>query len=174
MYNKKHLILIGMMGTGKTTVGQKLAQKISLPWIDTDSEIEEELGMTIAQYFKEFGEEAFRKKETQILYDLLKGPTTIITTGGGIVLKSENRKQMVKNGWVIQLRADPEVIIERAKQAAGTRPLLQGNLQEKVNQIIRDRQGMYDFADWSIDTSKLSVDQVVDHILCYIHDKGLI
>lgn len=174
MISKKHVILIGMMGTGKTTVGQVLAKKTSLPWKDTDKEIEQVIGMTIAQYFSKFGEKEFRKLETEKLRELLSKSPAIITTGGGVVLKEENRKLLSQNGFVIQLKAQPEVIIKRIQQAKEMRPLLVGNIQEKVYTIMRARKGLYDFADWTIDTTELSVDQVVEHIIHLLNKRGLI
>lgn len=169
---KKHLIIIGMMGTGKTTVGQKLAEELPFPWKDTDREIEKRSGMTVAQFFERFGEEEFRSRESDELKRLLEGDRSIITTGGGIVLKKENRERIKQGGWVIHLTADPDVIVQRAKQAADTRPLLLGNLREKVMRIAKEREGMYDFADWSIDTSLLHPGQVVDEILRFCERKG--
>ncbi|MBA4493274.1 shikimate kinase [Paenactinomyces guangxiensis] len=163
---KKHLIIIGFMGTGKTTAGQQLAAQINLPWVDTDQQIEQKWGFSVAEYFQRYGEASFREQETDVLQQLLSGPPSLITTGGGIVLKPENRAMMKEQGWVIHLYATPEEIIRRLS-ANRDRPLLQGDIRQKVRQLFRERDGKYDFADCTINTTSCSPDDVVEKILSF-------
>ncbi|MBH8597455.1 MULTISPECIES: shikimate kinase [unclassified Thermoactinomyces] len=164
---KSHLILIGMMGTGKTTVGRELSKKLKLEWKDTDQELEARFGCTIAEYFARAGEAAFRQEETRLLKMLLNGSPLLLTTGGGIVLKEENREMMREKGVVVQLFAEPEEIIRRLGRAADERPLLQGELHTKVYTIMKEREGLYDFADLTVDTTGRSVDGVVQEIVSF-------
>ncbi len=166
--NKRHILLIGLMGTGKTTVGKRLARVLERPWIDTDQFLEGKWGYSIADYFAKYGEEAFRDEETAVLQTLLTdSPPSVITTGGGIVLREVNRERMKKHGFVIHLDADPQTIAKRLKNDQ-TRPLLQGDLHNRIKQIYRERQGKYDFADLRIDTSRLTVDEVLKEILANV------
>jgi shikimate kinase len=171
---KRHLILIGMMGSGKTTVGQALAERLGLEWKDTDRELERKWGHSIAEHFTRFGERAFREEETAILSDLLASPPLLLTTGGGIVLRKENRELMKRNGWVIHLYAEPEEIVRRLQRAGHEeRPLLQGDLREKVWEIVQARQGKYDFADLIVDTTERSVSEIAEEIVSFWHSRRL-
>jgi shikimate kinase len=160
----KHLILIGMMGTGKSTIGRALAQKLQMPWVDTDQLIEQKLQISIAAFFQKEGEKAFRQVETEILQQVLQRSPHVITTGGGMVLKQENRDQMKEHGWVICLTAQPEVLVKRLRHDR-SRPLLQGKqLRSKIEQLWQERADKYQFADWQIDTGQHSVKEVVQRI----------
>jgi shikimate kinase len=166
--NNRHIIFIGLMGTGKTTVGKRLARALGRPWIDTDQFLEEKWGFSIADYFAKYGEEAFRDEETDALKTVLTTfSPAVITTGGGIILREINQEQMKQHGFVIHLDADPQTIAKRLKNDQ-TRPLLQGDLEKRVHQIYQERQGKYDFADLRINTSSLTVDDVLNQILANV------
>jgi shikimate kinase len=158
-----NIIFIGMMGTGKTTIGKALSQQIGWKWTDTDEEIVKRTGKTIPDLFLQNGEQAFRDLETSVLSDLLLSRNRIITTGGGIVLKQLNRQMMRQGGWVVGLKAPVEVLIERVKNDQN-RPLLQGNLEERMNTLYNERAPLYDFADLMIDTSESSIEAIVHTI----------
>jgi shikimate kinase len=160
------------MGTGKTTVGRELARRMGLPWVDTDKQLEEKWGFAISEYFRQFGEAAFREQETEMLKEILEGPPSLITTGGGIVLKPENRIMMQRQGWVVHLYADPDEIIRRVSEDRDQeRPLIQGDIREKVWRLFRERKGKYDFADLKLDTTSCPVNQVVEQILAFWRKK---
>jgi shikimate kinase len=167
----KNIILIGMMGTGKTTIGRALSHSTGWKWIDTDQTIEERTGKSIPEMFKEMGEAVFRRFETDILEEHLSSCNFIITTGGGIVLNPINRELMKKIGWVICLHAPVEVIVDRVKGDIN-RPLLQGNIEERVKTIAEERQPLYNFADYSVDTSKHSVEQIASLIAAFVNDRS--
>jgi shikimate kinase len=158
-----NIIFIGMMGTGKTTIGKALSQQIGWKWTDTDEEIVKRTGKNIPDLFLQNGEQAFRDLETSVLSDLLLSRNRIITTGGGIVLKQLNRQMMRQGGWVVGLKAPIEVLIERVKNDQN-RPLLQGNLEERMNTLYNERAPLYDFADLMIDTSESSLEAIVHTI----------
>lgn len=151
------------MGTGKTTVGKELTKKIGIPWLDLDHLFEQQQEMTIDEYFNIYGEDCFRREEAELLHETLRRPSHIITTGGGIVLRQENRQSMKKNGWVYHLKASPNEIIRRV-QKGSHRPLLKDNLEARVKQLLKEREEMYDFADFSVDTTDRTIREVVQEI----------
>ncbi|MBO8171271.1 MAG: shikimate kinase [Bacillaceae bacterium] len=161
---KRNVILIGFMGTGKTTVGSRLKTRLNWVHIDTDREIEARVGMSIPDIFSEKGEAFFRDKETEVLKDILTQEEQIITTGGGIVLRDENARLMKDGGLVVALFATPEEIIRRVKHDK-QRPLLSGDVEERVKRLLMEREGKYDFAPLQIDTSDKTVDEIVDIIV---------
>lgn len=162
---KNKIILIGFMGTGKSSVADGISQKLHIPKADVDAEIVTRAERAIPVIFEQEGEEAFRALESKVLYELLQAPeSAVIATGGGAVLKEMNREHMLEHGLVIQLFASPEVIISRVKHDTG-RPLLQGDVTDRVNSLLKARAGAYDFAHLTIDTTNLTLDEVVDQIV---------
>jgi shikimate kinase len=157
---KKHLIIIGFMGTGKSTIGKLLSEQLGLKQIDTDESIERTKG-SIKQIFATFGEQAFRDMETETLKQAVsETKPSIITTGGGMVLRKKNREMMQKYGWVFALQAQPDTIINRLS-ADTSRPLLQGgSLAERVQRLYVERKQAYQFADYQIATDDLSESEV--------------
>ncbi|HHY73035.1 MAG TPA: shikimate kinase [Bacillus bacterium] len=155
----KSLYLTGFMGSGKTTIGKLLAEKLALPVIDTDQFIEEQLQKTIREIFETEGEEQFREYEEQFL-KMIPTENNIITTGGGIILKNENRTWMRKNGTVIYLHCEPEEIMKRLASDE-TRPLLDGDKQKNILSIFAKRSEYYDDADFKIDTTGKSPVEIV-------------
>lgn len=163
--DRDKLVLIGFMGTGKSSVSRLLADKLGCPRIDSDEEIERSENRKISEIFASDGEKGFRTIETSVLKRLLtsKEPA-VIATGGGAVLLEENRNMMLENGFVTALHASPEQIIARVS-ADSSRPLLQGDLHDRVHTLLEQRKGLYDFAHLSVDTTELTVEEVVDQIL---------
>jgi len=150
----RHLVLIGMMGTGKTTIGKLIAEQYNLPFVDLDKEIEIKNKITIKEIFATFGEEYFRMLETEELQFVLKKQnSSVIATGGGIVLKEINKEMMLHSGFIVHLTAEYESIIKRLVDDQ-TRPLLTGDIAIKLKKIIDERAGLYDFADIKIHTDK--------------------
>ncbi|SEB43623.1 shikimate kinase [Paenibacillus sp. GP183] len=161
---RRNVILVGFMGTGKSTVGKLLAKRLGWTFIDMDERIEKEQRMPIRELFRIHGESYFRDLETKALSAQLDADQQIVATGGGAVLAEENRSCMLDNGWVIALTANPDTIISRVSRDQN-RPLLQGNLQERVNTLLEERKHAYEFAHVTIDTTHLNTDQIVDLIL---------
>ncbi|WP_234032804.1 shikimate kinase [Paenibacillus faecalis] len=161
-----NIILIGMMGTGKTTVGQLIAQQLNYDLIDLDSEIEYAVGKSIPDIFEAEGEAFFRNAESAVLEEVLKRQKVVIATGGGAVLRKENCDLMSSKGWVAALTADEETIIERVRGDVG-RPLLAGNLEERVHKIMEERKDCYRFANATVDTIGKSAEQVALDILMH-------
>lgn len=123
MNTETNIYLVGLMGAGKTTVGRHLARKLGRPFLDSDHEIVERTGVPIPTIFEIEGEEGFRRREVQTIAELTAQPGIVLATGGGAVIKPENRRQLRDTGWVVYLDVPPELLYERAGQDRN-RPLL--------------------------------------------------
>jgi len=164
-----NIILIGMMGTGKSTVGRLIAEHLNYSLVDLDAEIERMAGKSIPELFAADGEGRFRDFETAALREVLHRSCQVIATGGGAVLRSENCEAMKRGGWVVALTADADTIVERVRGDAN-RPLLAGNVEERVQSILMERADKYRFADLMVDTAGLTADEVASEIL--MHYRG--
>jgi len=161
---KANIILTGFMGTGKSTIGKKIASRLGWSFIDTDAWIEEDTGMTIATIFAERGEQYFRTLEREMIVRVCHGTERVIATGGGVMTNEENVRVLKENGTVICLTAQPEVIWSRV-QGNSDRPLLQGEKPlERIRDLLAARAETYGKADFTIDTSQLNVDEVVETV----------
>lgn len=161
-----NVILIGFMGSGKTTVGFRLSYRLRKPVIDTDKEIEREEQRSIAEIFAREGEAYFRDRETMCLQKLLRTvKEQIISVGGGLPLREENRKLLRELGQVFYLQASAETIYERVRNDT-TRPLLQGDdPQGKIRIMLAERDGYYrDAADVVVNVDGKSFEQILDEI----------
>lgn len=166
MVQMGNVILIGFMGSGKTTVGLRLSYRLRQAVIDTDKEIEREEKRTVSDIFAAEGEEYFRQRETACLKKMLKGVNNhIISVGGGVPLREENRKLLHKLGQVFYLRANAETIYERLKEDTA-RPLLQCNdPRKRIRTMMRQRDAFYmDAADVVIQVDNKSFDQILNEI----------
>lgn len=163
-----NIALIGFMGTGKTTIGQILANHLGRPFIDIDQRIEFESGMTIAEMFRLYGEPYFRERERHMIAAVANYKNVVIATGGGAVLEVENMINLKHNGTVICLAASSEVIIERLEKD-GTRPLLNlPDRQQTVAKLLLERSCRYQEADFSIDTNRISPQEAAEEIITRI------
>jgi shikimate kinase len=161
-----NIVLIGFMGSGKSTVGKVLAPRLSKKFVDLDHMIVERAGRSIPEIFATDGEAAFRQLESQVLADVLTNSNQVISTGGGAVLAEANRQLMRENGLVVWLRTDVDVLIQRM-QYDTTRPLLQGDAKANITRILEERREAYNFATLEIDTGRLSVEEAVQAIANY-------
>ncbi|WP_019533586.1 shikimate kinase [Paenibacillus ginsengihumi] len=164
MTNKNNIVLVGLMGTGKSTVGQALAERLGWTFVDTDALIEQERGMAIREIFARYGEAAFRQAETETIERIMEGERQVVATGGGAVLAAANRQAMTRTGYVVRLAASAETIIERVRHDRN-RPLLSGDLEQRVRAIMEERRHAYDFADAAVDTTGLDVADIVGLIV---------
>ncbi|MCD8223119.1 MAG: shikimate kinase [Clostridiales bacterium] len=159
---KKNLILIGFMGAGKTSVGEAYAKKSGWPIVDTDQLIEEEAGMTISRIFAEKGETVFRETETAVMQRLLSDcDNTVISVGGGLPLREENRKILKELGTVVFLRVQKETVLKRLAGDT-TRPLLQtDDVEARVGELLAYRNPIYaEAAHIVIDTDDRTPDEI--------------
>ncbi|CAM5448435.1 MULTISPECIES: shikimate kinase [unclassified Thauera] len=137
------LILIGMMGAGKTTVGKELARRRKLRFADCDHEIVARTGVTIPTIFEIEGEAGFRRRETQMMDELTLEPDIVIATGGGVVIAPENRALMRERGVVVYLNVPPQILYERTRHDRN-RPLLQvENPRQRIDELYRQRDPLY-------------------------------
>ena len=168
---KKNIILIGMMGSGKTTIGAALSEKLSdFQYIDIDNEIEKGTQKKISEIFLQHGEPYFRMLETDKLKKFCTGEKRIISAGGGAFENEENRKIMLNNGNVIYLKASPEEIYNRIKNEVH-RPLLKKNFSiEKIEFIMKNREKNYKKAHFTINTTAKTPQVIVEEILVVIND----
>lgn len=165
----KNIVLIGFMGTGKSTVGLKIAEKLKMEFIDMDREIEKVAGMSISELFRKHGEIRFRSEEKLMAEKLSNKKNVVIATGGGIVLQEENIEALRKNGILICLDAEPEDIFERVNRKRGSRPLLKKNLQvEDIEEMLNARESYYACADFRVNTSGKELEAVVNDVIKYI------
>ncbi len=164
-----NIILIGFMGSGKTSVGLQLAKRIGYRFKDTDELIVAKEGMEIEEIFRKYGEEFFRNLETATLLTIVDNiDKTVLSTGGGIPIRDRNANLLRMMGHVIYLRTSRSTIINRLSGDT-SRPLLQGeNPSEKVEKLLSSRAPLYESAaDIIIDTDDKSIDELVDEILFY-------
>ncbi|MBQ8375327.1 MAG: shikimate kinase [Clostridia bacterium] len=161
-----NLILCGMMGAGKTTIGIKIAEVSGRRWYDTDGIIVDRYGK-ISDIFEYYGENYFRKIETEIVKELASRDRLVISTGGGLVLKEENTALLKKNGLIVFLRASFETLVKRLK-VDGTRPLLQSNtesIRERLVRLLEERTPIYQsVADLIVDVDGKTPEELAREI----------
>jgi len=166
------IVMVGMMGAGKTTVGRRLAPRLGLPFFDADAEIEKAAGMSVSELFQQHGEESFRRGEAQIINRLLDGEPHVLATGGGALVNPESRAIIAEKAVSIWLRADMDTIVTRATQR-GTRPLLKtGDPRETLTRLLAEREPLYAQADIHIEsqpgphanTVNLIIDVLAEHL----------
>ncbi len=167
---KRHIYLIGFMGTGKSTVSKELHKKLRWTEYDMDQWIEQEQKMQIKDIFEQFGEAFFRALETKCLQDLAQTDASIISCGGGTVLREENVDIMRKSGAIVLLTASPETVFNRVKNSSN-RPILNGNMSVSyIEQLMERRQDAYAKAsDFSVSTDGKTPIEIADEI-CRILD----
>lgn len=162
----KNILLIGFMGAGKTTVSKELSKMTDMKEIDMDAYIVKKEGMDITEIFDKFGEEYFRKKETECLIEIMKENNCIVSCGGGVVVKDENVEYMKNGGKIVLLTATPETTLERVKNSTD-RPILNGNMNvEFIAKLMEKRKERYlAVADIIVETDNKSVKDICNEIL---------
>jgi shikimate kinase len=166
MEGSRNIYLVGLMGAGKTTVGRQLAQRLGKAFYDTDHEIEHRTGVRVATIFEIEGEPGFRARESQALEALAQREDVVLATGGGIVLRPENRAQLKAHGFVIYLCAQPRDLWARTRHDK-SRPLLQtDDPLKRLEELYAVRDPLYrEVADLVMDTGRQSVSTLVGQIL---------
>lgn len=161
-----NIVLIGFMGTGKSTIAKELAKRCQMQIVEMDDEIVRRQGMSITDIFAEYGEEYFRDLETALLKELQTKKDQVISCGGGAVLREENVRAMKENGCVVLLTALPQTIYERVKNNA-ERPILKGNMNpEYIASLMEKRRERYETAaDFTVATDGKTVPQICEEIL---------
>jgi shikimate kinase len=161
----RSLVLVGLMGAGKSTVGRRLAQTLQLPFRDADHEIEAAAGMSIPDIFSVHGEEYFRDGEKRVIARLLQEGPMVLATGGGAFMNEETRRRIAEQGISVWLRADLDVLMRRVRKRT-TRPLLQNSDPEgTMRRLMETRHPVYATADLTIDSHETPHDRVVADIV---------
>lgn len=165
------IYLVGFMGTGKSTVGAKLSERLHATLIEMDQVIANQHDMEISDIFDEYGENYFRRMETGLLKELQGKKHLVVSTGGGVVLREENVELMREDGYVVHLDARPEVIYERVKDNKD-RPLLNENMSvEYIEEMLGDRKEYYrSAAHIRVSTNNKSIDEIVEEICERLED----
>ena len=161
---KENLVFLGMMGSGKSSVGLLVANKLKLNFIDIDKEIENELGISIKKIFETMGEDYFRKIEEKITLKSLKSTSTVISLGGGAFLNNDIRKEVLKNHLSFWLNWKNEILLNRIKNSS-KRPLAFKSTDNELIDLIKKRSTFYSKALYEIKCDNLSKNKIVKKIL---------
>lgn len=164
-----NIYLIGFMGAGKSTIAAVLKDKLNMKLVEMDERIEQEQGITINEIFAKYGEPHFRDIESALVCTLGEEGNTIVSCGGGVVVRPENTEHMKKTGRIVFLTATPETIYERVKYSTN-RPILNGNMNvEYIAQLMEKRRALYESAcDIRIETDGKTTEQICDEIIAKI------
>ncbi|MBT3827365.1 MAG: shikimate kinase [Nitrosomonadales bacterium] len=166
MKKYKNIYLIGLMGSGKTTLGRILSKKLDKAFFDSDQVLEEKLGVNVPMIFEYEGEAGFREREKDVLKELVSKKDIVLATGGGIILSESNRNLLSKNGIVIYLKSDQRDLISRMKNDK-SRPLLKtGNIEAIIKKLCKEREPLYEaISDFEVSTKNKRIHEVVNEII---------
>ena len=164
MESKKNLVFLGMMGSGKSSIGLIVSKKLNLEFIDVDHEIEKKLNMKISKIFENNGEKYFRKIEEEITIKILKNKKTVISLGGGAFLNNKIKKEILDKHISFWLSWDPKTLLERIKNSK-KRPVAFNSSKNELIKLIKDRYLIYSNALYKIDCEKLSKNEIVNDVL---------
>ncbi|MFS8115560.1 shikimate kinase [Rhizobium jaguaris] len=164
----RNLVLVGLMGAGKSSIGRLVAHQLGIPFVDTDIEIERVSRMTIAELFEAYGEAEFRALETRVIKRLLKGGPRVVSTGGGAFINERTRRHVKRSGLSIWLKADLDVLWDRVSKR-DTRPLLKTeNPKQTLENLMNARYPIYAEADLTVLSRDVGKDVMVKEVLAAI------
>ena len=164
MKSKKNLVFLGMMGSGKSSIGSLIAKKLQLNFIDIDNVIENELGLSIKKIFETKGENYFRKFEEKTTLKKLKSNSTVISLGGGAFSNKEIRKEVIKNHISFWLNWSDDILLNRIKNSK-KRPLAFNSSENEIIDLIKKRSNIYSKALYKIECDNLTKNEIVKEIL---------
>jgi len=170
MLEHRNILLVGFMGSGKTTVGTLLAKHLQWSMVDTDDQIISQMGKSIDSIFREYGEEEFRTIERAVIADLCGKSQQVIASGGGAFADPANRSIMLDSGKVFFLKASPEILLERMREdesiGAAVRPMLSDDMSiANVANLLSERVESYSMAHHSVETDGRTTEEVADMVL---------
>ena len=164
MNSNKNLVFLGMMGSGKSSIGVLVSKKLNIPFIDIDNLIEEQTGMTVTEIFEKNGEDYFRDLEEKITIKSLKHKNIVVSLGGGGFVNSKIRKDILTNHFSFWLNWDDLILIKRIK-GSKKRPLASKSTKQEIKAIINKRKKIYSKADFKINCNKLTKSEIVKTII---------
>jgi len=166
----KTIVLVGLMGSGKSCVGRRLAAAVGLPFVDADKEIEEAAGCTIPDLFNRYGEAAFRVGERRVIHRLLEGPLHVLATGGGAFIDPGTRAEIRARGMSVWLRADLDLLVRRTARRS-TRPLLNvADPKAKLAELMTERYPIYAQADIIVDSDDSPPEVTVERVVVALRE----
>ena len=164
--DRRSIVLVGMMGVGKSSVGRRLAARLSIPFIDADSEIEKAAGMTIPEIFARHGEPYFRGGEARVIARLLESGPQVLATGGGAFMNPDTRALVKLKGVSVWLHADFDVLMRRTSKRRSDRPLLQTeNPDETLRALLAEREPTYALADLTVQSREVPHEAIVADVM---------
>jgi shikimate kinase len=171
---RRSIVLVGMMGVGKSSIGRRLGARLAIPFVDADTEIEKAAGMTIAEIFARHGEASFRSGEARVIARLLEGGPQVLATGGGAVMNDETRAAIKAKGISIWLNAEIDLLMRRISKRKNERPLLQtADPAATLRQLLTDRAPVYAQADITVQSREVPheaiVSEIIDALTAFFH-----
>jgi shikimate kinase len=174
----RSIVLIGMMGVGKSSIGRRLANRLGIPFVDADAEIEKAAGMSVADIFAHRGEADFRSGEARVITRLLEGGPQVLAAGGGAFMNAGTREAIRAKGVSVWLKADLDVLLRRISKRRNERPLLQtGDPEETLRALLIEREPVYAQADLTVYSRDVAHDSIVADIItalgAFLHESAL-
>jgi len=164
MNSEKNLVFLGMMGSGKSSIGFLISKKLNLKFVDIDNVIEEEMGMVISNIFRKKGEAFFRNLEEKITLKMLKNNANVVSLGGGGFINTNIRKEVLNNHFSVWLNWDAEVLLNRIKKSK-KRPLAFNSTDQEIINLMKTRNKLYSKANLKINCNKLTKTEIVNKII---------
>jgi shikimate kinase len=162
----RSVVLVGMMGVGKSSIGRRLAARLGVPFMDTDTEIEKQAGMSIPDIFARHGEADFRRGEARIIARLLDSGPQVLATGGGAVMNADTRQQIKAKGVSIWLNAEFDVLMRRINKRKNDRPMLQtDDPAARLRELLAEREPFYALADLTVQSREVPHETIVTDIV---------
>jgi shikimate kinase len=169
---RRSIVLVGMMGAGKSSIGRRLAQRLGTPFVDADAEIEAAAGMTIAEIFATYGEGDFRSGEARVIARLLDDGCQVLATGGGAFMNENTRAAIRTKGLSVWLKADFDVLMRRVKRrSTADRPMLQGDPAQRIRDLMDARYPVYAEADVTVMSRDVPHDVIVNEIVAALAER---
>jgi len=163
---RRSIVLVGMMGVGKSSIGRRLAVRLSIPFVDADTEIEKAAGMSVADIFARHGEADFRVGEARVIARLLESGPQVLATGGGVFMNKKTRDAILAKGVSIWLKAELDVLLRRISKRRSERPLLAtDDPATTLRKLLAEREPVYAEADLTVQSSDVSHDAIVADIM---------
>jgi shikimate kinase len=167
----RSIVLVGMMGAGKSSIGRRLAARLNIPFVDADTEIEKQAGMSIADYFALHGEADFRGGEARVIARLLDGGPQVLATGGGAVMNADTRAAIKAKGVSIWLAAEADVLMRRINKRRHERPMLQADdPMARLRELLTEREPIYALSDLTVQSREAPHESIVTEIVTVLGD----